>query len=256
MYKRRFPYKSSQSQSAVKRFRPFRSTTKWSNAIRSIHPAGPKKTGTLKTQVRSLQRVVKKILPEIKYADTALDTTDITSSTGAVIHISGVAQDDTATGRSGNTIQIQSLTLSGFFLRSSSVAYIPNAMYRIVIVCDKQQVGDTAPTIGDVFDYGASNSTRFLPKLSVLERFRVLYVSKVFDAEMMALQQTLTTSGSGIPTMSTYFQFTKKMNLKVDYNGTASTDIQKNGLYFMVLSNDTGNAVDINGIARIGFVDA
>ena len=71
---------------------------------------------------------------------------------------------------------------------------------------------------------------------------------------MMALQQTFTTSGSGIPTQSTYFQFNKKLNLKVDFNGTASTDIQKNGIYFLLLSNDTGNVVDINGIARIGFV--
>jgi len=209
----------------------------------------------LRKQLKSLQSVVKKILPEIKYADVALDSTDVTSATGAVIHLTAVQQSDTATGRTGNTIQVLSISLSGFFLRSTS-AYIPNAMYRFVIVVDKQQVGDSSPTIADVMDYGASNSTRFLPNVSVLERFRVLYVSKIFDGEMMALQQSLTTSGSGIPTQSTYFQFNKKLNLKVDFNGTATSDIQKNGIYFLLLSNDTANVVDINGISRIGFVDA
>lgn len=254
-YKRRLYYSPSPARTPFKRAKV--TATKAANATRKNHPAGPRRTGTVLQQLRSLQAIVKKSLPEIKYKDIALDQTDIPNATGAVVHLTAIAQDDTVSTRTGNTIQIQSLNLSGYFVRQNTLTYTANGYYRIALVIDKQQVADTAPTIGDVFDYGAGASTRFLPKVAALERFRVLWVSEIFDPLRMVLNQNLTTASAGIPTQSTYFQYcNEKMNLRVDYNGSAITDIQKNGIYFLVLSSDTADVVDINGIARIGFIDA
>jgi len=40
-----------------------------------------------------------------------------------------------------------------------------------------------------------------------------------------------------------------------EYNGTANSDIQKNGIYVVFLTDDGGNVVDFTGVARIGFTD-
>lgn len=227
------------------------------NYDRRVKAPGPRTSGSLTQQVKALQRAVKKVLPEMKYADAVLDTSNITTS-GTVIHLTAVPEDDTATGRTGNVIYVKSLSINGYFLRSTDITYTMNAMYRIMVVIDKQQVSDTAPAISDVLDYGASNSTRIFPKVAALERFRVLWISEVYEGHRMNISD----AGGGLnginpASQSTIFNYhNDNVNLRVDFNGAASTDIQKNGIYLLILSNDTANVIDINGVSRIGFHDA
>jgi len=207
---------------------------------------GPRSTGTLKEQVKSLQKFVRDQRPEIKYADQSIDITDI-PTTGGVQHITTIAQGDTDATRTGDTINVVSIRVGGFFVRGT-ITLASNAQYRIAIVCDKQQVGDTAPTAGSIFQYPTEIEGAMV-NVSNLERFRILHMSPVYYANMMQLSS----SSSLSQTQRTGFEWSWKGNIKVSFNGSASTDMAKNNIYVVFLSNDSTG--DFDGTARVGFTD-
>jgi len=229
----------------------FSTPNKQTNAVQSLNKrtiTRPfRRTGTLRQQLKSLQSAVKKLEPEIKYLDVEVDATNVTAA-GSVVHVSAIAQSDTDSGRTGNAVNVKTVHFSGAFVRTAST-YGTNGMYRLCIFIDKQQVADTSPTLADVFE-NAAQTAQLLPKLSNLERFKVVWISPIKDAHRMALQQIVLPAIQGLDV-----QYTWKGNLKVEFNGTAGTDIQKNGIYVGILSNDTANVVDFDGICRIGYTD-
>jgi len=207
--------------------------------------SGPKRTGSLTAQVRSLQRVVKNLCPEQKYADISFTASNI-ATTGYVAHLTAIAQGDTQSTRTGNTIDVTSVSVRGSFSAAADIALV--SYMRIAIVVDKQQIADTTPNVSDVF---TSDPVIALPTLANLERFRVLHLSPVYDVRRMSLD----TDNVGPPTQSAYFDYTWKGNIKVSYNGTAATDQNKNNIYFLILSDVSAATLDFGGYARIGFTD-
>lgn len=207
-----------------------------------------RKTGTLTQQVKSLQRAVKALEPELKYYDISVGAADI-PATGTVTHVTNIAQGDTAGTRTGNAICVKELSFNGYFQRNAT-DFGADAYYRIAIVVDKQQVADTAPTAAMIFS-NAAVPTDGLPNVDNLERFRVLWLSPVYDAWRMRLDSD--NLAAGAPTQSAVFSKTMKLNLRVEYNGTALTDIQKNGIYVVYISSTTVG--DISANIRLGFTD-
>ena len=45
------------------------------------------------------------------------------------------------------------------------------------------------------------------------------------------------------------------LNFHARYNGTASTDIEKNGVYLMLVSSDNTNQVGVVGVCRVAYYD-
>lgn len=202
---------------------------------------GVSKAGSVSQQVRSLQRFVATLKPEIKYHDTSASGLNV-PVTGTVDTITDIAQGDTVNTRTGNAINVVSITVKGSINSVANGAY-----YRVALVQDKQQIADTSPTAGTIFSDGvaSANPVTALPTIANLARFNVLWMSKIFSG-------TVITGTNQIA----YYEFTRKTNIKVSYNGTASTDIEKNGLYVVFLTDDAANAVDFNGLARLGFTDS
>lgn len=204
--------------------------------------------GSLSRQVKSLQKVVKTLTPELKYLDTAMDASNI-PGTGSVVHLTGLAQGTGQGNRVGNSVNITSVYCAGFWVRNITDPSI-NALTRIAIVCDKEQIGDTAPTAADIFSI-PGEPTFVAPNLSNLERFRILHISHIYDSNMMGLDSD--NIALRAPTQQNVFEYMWKGNIKVSFNGTAVTDVEKNNIYVVYLSNDT--VIDFDGTCRIGYTD-
>lgn len=235
--KRRLAFSSARP---AKRFR--KTNTSGFRRINKRTTKGPRTSGTLIQQVKSLQQIVKNLAPEIKYLDTSLVINDI-ASTGSVVHLTAVAQGDTQVTRTGNTINVK--TLHWQLLCRAPLA-TQTSTVRYAIVMDKEQVGDTAPAITDVFT--SNDPVVALPSLDNLERFRILYISPMIDCQSII-------QGSIVTTIRKTTQFDWSGNIKVSYNGTAGTDIEKNGIWLLVLTDDSTSSMDFEGVCRIGYTD-
>ncbi len=209
-----------------------------------------KGSGSLGSQVQNIGKYLNQTAPEIKYSDVSLSQTDI-GDPGSVLHISNIAQGDTLGTRTGNSISVKSITVKGRFNTPVAVTPTGNSYYRLALVIDRQQVADTAPAFTDIFDN--SDPTFVFPNENSLGRFTYMWMSRIFDPRRLGFSTALTTTT--IPTQSPFWEFTWTGNLVIRYNGTASTDIQKNGIYFVVMTTDLNDALDITGVGRIGFTD-
>lgn len=211
---------------------------------------GPSKRGSVFRQVRSLQSYVSGLKPEVKYTDTSLSSENVTTA-GTVVHVTAIAQGDTIATRTGDQINVRSIDIRGSLDIPSGATPTAFGYYRVALVQDKQQVADTAPTAAAIF---TSTAPEFLlPNVAALDRFKIIYLSQLFDPRMMVADTDFT---SGVPpTQMPVFSFSWTGNIKVRYNGTAGTDIQKNGLFVVFLTSEGGNTVDFRGLCRVGFTD-
>lgn len=166
-------------------------------------------------------------------------TSLLPSDAGAVLHLTDIAQGDTDATRDGNSIFLRAINLRGNIVYNSTTAGIQYVT--ISIVMDKQQVSDTTPSWGDIYDTSGSAIFAHLNNATV-GRFSVLY-SKTFTLD-------------GVNKIATVFKINKSFRHHVRYNGTASTDIQKGGVYFVYSSNvPTTNFPSINLTSRASFHD-
>ncbi len=157
------------------------------------------------------------------------------STTGVSIHLTDIAQGDANTTRHGNQIKLKYIKLRMTLLKHAT----PVATFiRCLIVVDKQQEADTTPAIGNVLTSLVIDSAYDPANIG---RFRILY-DRVF---------TLVTGSSDYKFTQKYI----KLNMSVRYNGVATSDIQKNGVYIMFLSDEATNTPTVNYNARLRFRD-
>jgi len=208
---------------------------------------GPSTRGSILSQIKSLQNVVKKLSPEMKYKTVDTSASNI-PSTGTVVSLNNIPQDDTMSGRTGNAIVVNKISLTGYFQRNST-DFGADAFYRIAIVCDKEQVNNTSPTAAQIFDVPAI-PTDGLALSSNLERFRMLWLSPVYDAWRMRLDSDLLAAST--PTQATNFAHTWTGSIRVLFSGTGA-EVQKNGLYVVFLSNIAVG--DVASTCRVGYTD-
>lgn len=157
-----------------------------------------------------------------KYDQSA--TSGTISNTGAIINLVGLAQGDSEDQRTGNSIYVRHINASGMLaINASGVA----TSVRVMLVIDKQQLGDTTPSVADILE---DTGTAVAPysKLNALTvgRFSVLS-SRVY---MLNADR---------PSVSWFVK--RSMRHHVRYNGPANTDIQRGGLYLVVISNEGTN---------------
>lgn len=159
-----------------------------------------------------------------------------TVSTGIVTHLTPIATGDDPDERNGTSVLARFLNIRGEIRWNTSSPY---QRCRIVIIRDNQQVDDTSPTLTEIF-----NENNPLSHLSVADpgRFKIL-AQRNFTADM----QKLTTS----------FHITYKMQYHLRFNGTAGTDISKNGTYLCLMTSDitTGEGANLEYISRLTYVD-
>jgi len=141
---------------------------------------------------------------------------------GALLHVTDVAQGDGSGARTGNSLFIKSLNWKGQAYRSTA----GNAAQaiKLAVVMDTQQIGDTTPSYTDV--WSAANCYSHL-NANTVGRFRILATKNI----------ALSVTGDLIKN----FEFNIPMEHHVRYNGSASTDVQKGGLYIAYITDQSGS---------------
>lgn len=155
-----------------------------------------------------------------------------TSPTGACV--SALATGDDELSRTANSVLTNYLLIKGKVQLHSSANF---SQVRLVVVRDKQQIGDTSPTYTDVYE--SAGTQAFLNKNTV-GRFDILY-DRMCDLD----------SNNPQIIINHYI----KLNQHVRFNGTASTDIQKGGIYFFAVSDQGTNLPTVGMSVRLAFYD-
>lgn len=156
------------------------------------------------------------------------------SSSGAMTNLVQIGSGDQSNQRTGNSVLIRNHL---FRLRVTKNASAATTIFRYMIIQDTQQISDSSPSVGDVLDTVDVDSPLNLANSG---RFKVL-VNKTLMLH----------ANSPMYHKETY----KSMYLHIKFNGTAPTDIQKNGLYLLTISDQPTNTPLIDLWSRLGYRD-
>ena len=163
-----------------------------------------------------------------------LPVTTAATSSGAVDHLSRIAQGDGDNNRTGNSILCKGLYVRGDFTMHASATTTKIVAY---LFRDKQQIGDSAPTITDLL---TSADTESFLNPDTVGRFTVLKRKVIY----------LNTDRP-----QSRFECYLKMRHHIRYNGTASTDIQKGGLFLALVSDQATNTPSTDLNFRVSYHD-
>lgn len=159
------------------------------------------------------------------------------STTAAVVHVSSIAQGDTASQRTGNSVLAKYVSVRMRIV--SSIASTATTC-RVMLVIDKQQVGDTAPVIGDILETSTNPMSHYNP--STAGRFQVIF-DKIYQFDNLSKR-------------AVFIKVSKNINkYHIRFNGTAGTDIQKNGVYLVYLSSEATNTATADWFTRLTWHD-
>lgn len=151
------------------------------------------------------------------YTQTATSTP---LATGDIIPLTNIAVGDTDVTRTGNSIFVRSITMN--FNCSQHPARTDNTFVRMILFIDTQQISDTNPTLTDIL---ASQNPNSLLKLQNSGRFKIL---KNWEFYINSVNNT-----------GKVIKYYRNIKHHVRYNDVNSTDIQKGGIYLLIVSNVT-----------------
>ena len=136
--------------------------------------------------------------------------------------------------RTGN-----SLLTKGLVCRFNGVANgsATATLLRMLIIQDNQQIADTDPTIATLLESDVMSGLA----IGALGRYKVL-MDKTVCLDNVSKKQFTTTKFI-------------RLNHHIRFNGSASTDIQKGGLYLVLLSDEAANTPTCVYNTRLSFYD-
>lgn len=180
---------------------------------------------------------IKGLINSERYKLDTVDTGSFVVNNGVYsVHLTAVAQGDGDSQRTGNSIFVRSLNVRGACQWNAAGAAVQNI--RIMIVVDNQQISDTGVNTQAILTTQDPDS-HLNP--ATVGRFQVLWSRKygLWDVQRPEIN------------------FSKNFALRhhVRYNGTASTDIQKGGIYIVAVSDQASNGPIIAFNARLSYHD-
>jgi len=193
-----------------------------------------KKVAPRRRYVRKARGYMSRLRPELKKKDLQISTTvDIAGPyIGSLVNLDIASTD---AGRIGNAVAVKSL-----YCRMKITPADPVNSFRMLLVVDKQQVSDSAPTVGDLLDGDAGSNLIAPLNNQTVGRFTVL-LDRILQVDRSAA------SAQGV----IYTSFYKKCNIPVRFNGVNGTDIQKNGIYLFVITDDVAADPDPSILATV-----
>lgn len=173
---------------------------------------------------------------ELCYIDTTPINGTVNSTPGNIGLITAIAQGDSASSRTGNSVLAKSVTVHGYVAWNATGTQQNMAVW---LVKDTQQVGDTTPTWGTIFS--GSNVQCFMNRDTGAGRFQIM--KKWIFTQDESRDQIV-------------FEYnTIIKNTHIRWNGPAASDIQKNGLYIVAVSNQTVNLPSLQTQVRFNYHD-
>lgn len=173
---------------------------------------------------------------EMLHKDTTLTMSSAQTNIQSLV---AIAQGDTDAGRTGNSLLLRNIYIRGSM--NINAAVTGNTRITLALVKDTQQTSDATPAVSDIFQ--SSTDPDSLLATGQFGRFKLLW-RKTY---------CLTPVGGGRNVINLHKYW--KVYDHIRYNGSASTDIQKNGYYFVAISSENTNFPGINFNSRIGYRD-
>lgn len=156
------------------------------------------------------------------------------NDSGSVVHLTGISQGDLSINRNGNSILSKYLFGRMHFKKDTNA---PITFLRVMIVQDKQQVSDTSPVISDIL---SSVSTISPLNHDSHGRYKILK-----DMTVRLDSNKLTAA----------YKINVKLPFHTKFNGTTGADIQKNGVYLVLLSDQSTYTPIVDYSLRFSFYD-
>lgn len=172
---------------------------------------------------------------EMLHKDTVIT---LGSNQSNITQIIDITQGDSDSGRTGNSILLRNIYLRGKLEINSSVT--GNTRVSLILFKDKQQNADSTPSVTDLLK---SNDPDAMLNLSQAGRYKLIW-RKTYALNPVS-------GGRNVVDFHKYW----KVYDHVRYNGSASTDIQKNGYYLAIISSEVTNFPSVGINARIGYHD-
>lgn len=159
------------------------------------------------------------------------------TNAGTVQSLVLIAQGDDEGYRTGNSILLSSLFHRCAYQLHASAT---QSFVREIIFMDKQQISDTNVSVTDILQ-----TASYLSPLNkgLVGRYKIIK------------DTTFALSSSTQTRVSKKFVSFKGKQEHVRYNGTLSTDVQRNGLYILHISNEPTNTPAVSVYNRITFYD-
>lgn len=189
---------------------------------------------TLTTKVAKIQKTLRTLKPELKNI-TNYHNASITS-VGTMYPISNIAESYTSTSRVG--LEIRGINVESILnVRIHNTT--PNSIFRIIYFVDRQQVTDTYPT-GDDLLHNKANAT-VSPMTEVHKgRFKILKdLTFALDPYNRQFQR----------------KFKMKLDMPIRYNGSSSSDYQKNQVWMFVITDQVTYTPEFYVSNRFNYTD-
>ncbi len=186
--------------------------------------------------LKKVRRLEKKI--EVKTHDRTPATIANVSNTGVVTDLALIAQGDGVGQRDGNYITPFRLQLN---VRWAGVAASTTDIYRTIVFRDKRQEATVTPAVLAVL---RDNEVISLYNTTTRKRFQILY------------DEVMTGPGDAAVLHSFALMINLKLYGRMGFQGTASTDINENGLYMLNISNLAANQLSVAYTSRVFFNDS
>lgn len=189
--------------------------------------------GSIGTLASTVKNIVESLNVEKKICDKTFSS--VVDSAGSIFALHEIAQGTGNTEREGNKVKATTLSCRGNIAISSAATY---SLVRLIIFKDTQQVADTAPTVTSVLESAHPLS---LYNKNTLGRFQIIEDNSY----------SLHTHENPAPMYNTH----KNLMHHLFYNGTANSDIQKGGLYCIIISDQGTNKPVADLRFRLRYVD-
>lgn len=170
---------------------------------------------------------------EMFHHDVGHDATAV-PNTGLIYPIVSLAIGDGDGARTGRSVFLRTLLSRIRFTKHASAS---TTVIRLMLIQDNQQISDTTPAIADILQYVDVDSPL---NLNSSGRFKVLKNATIMLDTNKPMYHT---------------EKYRKLWHHVRYNGDAATDIQKGGLYWLMLSDQVTNTPVVDYYTRVGYHD-
>lgn len=166
------------------------------------------------------------------------DTTDSgsLSNAGSVTLLSGIAQGDDVNSRNGNSVLAKTLLMRYHYERAASNTALVNYV-RMMIIKDLENTG-SAPTVTDVLASADVNSPLNVDHTS---RYQVIR-DKLY---------AFSTNGTEGKIGKEFI----KINDHLKFTGSAGSNVYKNALYCLLITDQSANPPGYAWQARLGYYD-
>lgn len=173
---------------------------------------------------------------EIRHKDTSFS---LGSAQTVITVLNDIAQGSTLSQRNGSKIFMKNIHFKGYAAISTSVTNYTR--FTLMLVRDKQQVADTAPSLSDIMT--SSTDPESLLNTASLGRYHIIW-RKLYVLRPVS-------SGNNIIQIKRTIPIYKSTR----YNGGNAGDINTNGLYMVAITDASVNYPTISLNCRLNYQD-